>query len=208
MERNELAADFFLIAHDEFTGKLRIARGRLGCGLVAAQLAQLLIAGRVALADNRVVLTDGAAPGANEVDVFVLDTVRRDMSVGSVREWTATLADPLYARVAHRLQAMGVVRREAGRRLTRRRTDRFPGADLLAAARPRTRLEHMIRHPRELDLPGAFTVALLWAVGAERVLDPDIARVAARQVAEQANEHLPVDLHTVLDGARMVLAGN
>jgi hypothetical protein len=207
MERDELAAGFFLIAHDEFSGKLRVSQERLGCGLVAAELAQLLVAGRIAIADSRVVLTDSYAPEPNEVDAFVLDTVQRHMSVRTVRDWTVSLSEPLYERIAYRLQALGVVRRESGGGLMRRKPDRFPGADLLAAARPRMRLERMLRSPRELDLPGAFTAALLWALGAEGVLDPDIDREAAREVVRQVNEHLPPDLHAVLNGAYAALIG-
>jgi Golgi phosphoprotein 3 GPP34 len=208
MERDELAAGFFLIAHDEFTGKLRINRERLGWGLVAAELAQLLVAGRIAIADSRVVLTDSYGLEPNEVDGYVLDTIQRHMSVRSVRDWTAALAQPLYELVSQRLEDMGVVRREAGGGLVRKRPDRFPGVDLLAAARPRMRLERMIRSPRELDLPGAFTASLLWALGAEGVLDPEIDRGAARELVRQVNEHLPADLHAVLAGARAVADGS
>jgi hypothetical protein len=202
MERDELAAGFFLIAHDEFSGKLRIARDRLGHGLVAAELAQLLIAGRIAIADGRVVLTDSYASEPNDVDRYVLDTVQRHQSVRSVRAWVESLAEPLYELIARRLEDLGIVRRESGGGLVRRRPDRFPGVDLLTAARPRMRLERMIRSPRELDLPGAFTAILLWTLGAEAALDPEIDKNAAREVVQQVNEHLPADLHSVLAGAR------
>jgi hypothetical protein len=202
MERDELAAGFFLIAHDEFSGKLRIARDRLGHGLVAAELAQLLIAGRIAIADGRVVLTDSYAPEPNDVDRYVLDTVQRHQSVRSVRAWVESLAEPLYELIARRLEDMGIVRREAGGGLVRRRPDRFPGVDLLTAARPRMRLERMIRSPKELDLPGAFTISLLWTLGADGALDPEIDKTAARELVQQVDEHLPADLHSVLAGAR------
>jgi hypothetical protein len=202
MERDELAAGFFLIAHDEFSGKLRIARDRLGHGLVAAELAQLLIAGRIAVADGRVVLTDSYAAEPNDIDRYVLDAVQRHQSVRSVRAWVESLADPLYELTARRLEEMGIVRREAGGGLVRRKPDRFPGVDLLAAARPRMRLERMIRSPKELDLPGAFTVSLLWTLGADGALDPEIDKNAARELVQQVDEHLPADLHSVLAGAR------
>jgi len=207
MERDELAAGFFLIAHDEFSGKLRIARDRLGHGLVAAELAQLLIAGRIAIADGRVVLTDSYAAEPNDVDRYVLDTVQRHQSVRSVRAWVESLAEPLYELMAQRLEVMGIVRREAGGGLVRRKPDRFPGVDLLTAARPRMRLERMIRSPKELDLPGAFTVTLLWTLGAEGALDPEIDKNAARELVQQVNEHLPADLHSVLAGARAASDG-
>jgi hypothetical protein len=208
MERDELAAGFFLIAHDEFSGKLRINRERLGYGLVAAELAQLLVAGRIALSDGRVVLTDSYTVEPNEVDGYVLDAVQRHVSVRSVRAWTDSLAQPLYELISQRLEEMGVVRRESGGGLVRRKPDRFPGVDLLAAARPRMRLERMISSPREIDLPGAFTASLLWALGVEGVLDPEIDRSAARELVRQVNEHLPADLHTVLAAARAAADGS
>ncbi|MCO1656943.1 GOLPH3/VPS74 family protein [Pseudonocardia humida] len=208
MERDELAAGFFLIAHDEFSGKLRVNRERLGYGLVAAELAQLLVAGRIALADGRVVLTDSYTVEPNEVDGYVLDTIQRHVSVRSVRAWADSLAQPLYDLISRRLESLGVVRRESGGGLVRRKPDRFPGVDLLAAARPRMRLERMIGSPRELDLPGAFTASLLWTLGLEGVLDPEIDRSAARELVRQVNEHLPADLHTVLAGVRAAAEGD
>jgi hypothetical protein len=205
MERDELAAGFFLIAHDEFSGKLRIGRDRLGPGLVAAELAQLLIAGRIAIADGRVVLTDSYAAEPNDVDRYVLDSVQRHQSVRAVRAWVDSLAEPLYELIAQRLQDLGIVRREAGGGLVRRRPDRFTGVDLLTAARPRMRLERMIRSPADLDLPGAFTLTLLWALGAEAALDPEIDKAAARELVQQIEEQLPADLHSVLAGARAAL---
>jgi hypothetical protein len=203
MERDELAAGFFLIAHDEFSGKLRMGRERLGHGLAAAELAQLLIAGRIAIADGRVVLTDSYAAEPSDVDRYVLDSVQRHQSVRLVRAWVEALGQPLYEQIGQRLEAMGVVRREAAGGLMRRRPDRFPGVDLLAAARPRMRLERMIRSPKELDLPGAFTASLLWALGADGVLDDsEIDKNAVRELVRQVDEHLPADLHSVLSGAR------
>jgi Golgi phosphoprotein 3 (GPP34) len=202
MERDELAAGFFLIAHDEFSGKLRMGRDRLGHGLVAAELAQLLIAGRIAIADGRVVLTDSYASEPSDVDRYVLDTIQRHQSVRPVRAWVESLGEPLYELIARRLEDRGIVRREGGGGLVRRRPDRFPGVDLLNAARPRMRLERMIRSPKELDLPGAFTATLLWTLGADGVLDPEIDKNTTRELVRQVNEHLPADLHSVLSGAR------
>jgi hypothetical protein len=207
MERDELAAGFFLIAHDEFSGKLRMGRDRLGHGLVAAELAQLLVAGRIAIADGRVVLTDSYAAEPNDVDRYVLDSVQRHQSVRSVRAWVESLAEPLYELIAQRLEDLGIVRREAGGGLVRRRPDRFTGVDLLTAARPRMRLERMIRNPKELDLPGAFTLTLLWALSAEGALDPEIDKNAARELVQQVDEHLPADLLSVLAGARAAADG-
>jgi hypothetical protein len=46
MEHPRLAADFFHIPYDEFSGKLRISPALFACGLGGAQLAEFVVAGR------------------------------------------------------------------------------------------------------------------------------------------------------------------
>src|SRR4029450_14145649 len=72
----------------------------------------------------------------------------------------------------------GVIRRES-RGFGRRRTERYPALDLLRAAAPRARIERMITAPRELDLAGAFMIAMVWALGIEAMLDARAERGGA-----------------------------
>jgi hypothetical protein len=150
MDRNCLPDDFFLIAHDEFSGKLRISQDLLGCGLVGAQLADLVAARQIGIEAGRVLIADASREADDEIGAYVLETLARQTSTHSVRVWIETFADVLYELVGRRLIAAGVVRRESGgRQLMRKRPDRFPAVDLLAAARPRLRVEHMLRSPEE-----------------------------------------------------------
>ena len=73
MDRERLAADFFLIAHDEFSGKLRISRDLLSCGLVGAQLAELIMANRLAVQGGRVLVTEVRGDG-DEIGAYVAET--------------------------------------------------------------------------------------------------------------------------------------
>jgi hypothetical protein len=211
MERRRLAADLFLIAHDEFSGKLRISADLLGCGLAGAQLAELVIADRVVVESGRVLVRDasgdgGAGPG-DEVGDSVVETIRGQDGGHSVRAWVETLGEVLPELVAGRLVAEGVVRREhGGRQLMRRRPDRYPATDLLAAARPRLRLEHMLRTPQEFDLSGAVLAVTVRALGVESVLDPDLDRGGVRELVGRLEANLPGDLRALVEGVRGAVA--
>lgn len=206
MDRQRLAADFFLIAHDEFSGKLRVSPELLGCGLVGAQLAALVLANQLAVEGGRLLVTD-ARGGDDEAGAYVAESIARQTTTHSVRVWVDTFGEVLYELVARRLVDEGVVRREAGgRQLMRRRPDRFPATNLLAAAGPRLRLEHMLRNPQEFDLPGAIVVVLIGAVGAETVLDPEIDRTVVRELVARLEENLPVDVRALVEGVRAAVA--
>lgn len=200
------AADFFLVVHDEFKGRLRINRDLLGCGLVTAQIGQLVAGGTLGVTSGRVVAVEGAPPPTDEIDEYVVESVRGQASSHTVRTWIDTLDEVLYELMARRLVESGVVRRESGSGLLRRRPDRFPSVDLLSAARPRLRLESMLRRPREFDLAGAFTAALIWACGVDVVLDPELDRTAARELTDEIGERLPPELGELLAGTRAAVA--
>ena len=207
MDRNCLPDDFFLIAHDEFSGKLRISQDLLGCGLVGAQLADLVAARQIGIEAGRVLIADASREADDEIGAYVLETLGRQTSTHSVRVWIETFADVLYELVGRRLIAAGVVRRESGgRQLMRKRPDRFPAVDLLAAARPRLRVEHMLRSPEEFDLPGAVIAVLLDVLGVESVLDPELDRAAVRELCARLESNLPVHLRSLVDGVRAAVA--
>ena len=60
------APDFFLVAHDEFTGKLLVNKNLLGCGLAASQLAELVATEQLTL-DNGLVVT--IEPSAERIKI-------------------------------------------------------------------------------------------------------------------------------------------
>ena len=207
MDRGHLVADFFLIAHDEFSGKLQISHDLLGCALLSAQLAELIMHDRIVIEGGRVVVTDGRGDSRDEVGTYILESIASQSSTHTVRVWVETFADVLYELVARQLVAEGVVRREeGGRQLMRRRPDRFPATDLLAAARPRLQLEHMLRNPREFDLRGAVMAVLIGTLGMESILDPALDRAASRKLMGRLEENLPVDLRALIEAIRSATA--
>lgn len=201
--------NLFLIVHDEFTGKLRVSHDLLECGLVAAQLAELIVAGWLSIPDDRVTVTDLQGSGGDAEDAiaaFVIESVQRQRERHTVRTWIGTFDGVMSELVARRLVDSGVLRRESNRQLMRRRPDRFPAVDLLGAARPRIRLEHMLRTPKEFDLAGAITAALVGVLGVDSVLDPELDRSAMRDLVGQLRGHLPTDLQSLLEGTAAAVA--
>jgi hypothetical protein len=204
----QLAVDFFLIAHDPFDeGRLRISPELLGCGLVGAQLADLLLSRRLGVAGEDLVILE---PGGqlDELDDYVIEAVGSQESAHPVRSWVEPLQDGLYALVGRKLVASGMLRRQQGGRLMSRgrQPDRFPPNDLLAACRPQQQLEQLLRAPAELTLPMGAVAALIGVLGMDGLLNPEIDRNTLREVLAEIEQFLPTDLRTVCDGVRLVSA--
>jgi len=200
----QLAVDFFLIAHDPFDeGRLRISPELFGCGLVGAELADLVLARRLGVSGDDLVILEPSGQ-LDEVDDYVIEAVGSQDSVHPVRSWVEPLQDGLYALVARKLVATGMVRRVAGgRRLGRgRQPDRFPPNDLLAASRPQQLLQQMLARPADLTLEMGMLAALIGALGMDGLLDADVDRSTVREILGEIEQFLPTDLRAVCDGDR------
>lgn len=188
-----LTSRVFLILHDTFTGKPAIGAPALRCAVVGAQLADLVLAGRLTVEGGHVVLTHARRADVDDPAAYVLEAIAAVDGTHPVSTWVGTLGEPLVDMVAARVVSAGIVGR-GGRGPFGRGAVRYPARNLLTSARPRVRLEHMLRHPRSLDLPTAAVAAVLAAVGAERSLDVDGTRAVVRDGLATARERLPADL--------------
>jgi hypothetical protein len=195
-----MAATFFLLVHDEFSGRSRCRADLLRCGLVGAQLAELVIAGRIGLVEGRVHPLDAGPLGdARPAAEYVMECVLAQPRYHTAATWADNLGDPLHAMIVNEVVEDGIVRRESAGGFGRRRTERFPAVDLLRAAAPKERIERMLMTPRELDLAGAFTIATVWALGIEAVLDARSDR-GSGDLVERIQARMPTALRELLDG--------
>ena len=193
--QDKLAARIFLILHDPFNGKAAVGPTAMRCAIVGAELAELILARRIAMADNLVVMGDAGVPGSDEISAFVVDSINRQSRSYDVSTWLGAIGDALYELVAARLVGTGILVRTRG---LVGRAHRYPAANLLAAAGPRVRLEHMVREPRERDVPGAVCAALLGAIGAAGALETDGSRRSMRRTLAAIAESLPADLRSLV----------
>lgn len=199
METIELAEQFFLISHDEFSGRPAVSHELVECGLVGAVLGGLVIEGRLAIKEGKVVVLDGL-PGDDELTNRLVRTVDQQPANHRVRTWAEQLGSYIYPVVAGRLVAAGTLRRDRSRSLFGRQSDRYPAVDLYHAARPRLLLNHVVRHREEMDLDQAVVIALLAAVGIEVVLGLDLNRDVLRRVISSLIDAMPMQLQELLAG--------
>jgi Golgi phosphoprotein 3 (GPP34) len=194
-----MAGAFLLLVHDEFSGRPRCSADLLRGGIVGAQLAELVMAGRMGMAEGRVHPLDADPLGnGRPAAEYVMQCVLGQPRHHTVRTWTDNLGEPLQEMIVTELVEDGVIRRESGG-FGRRRTERYPALDLLRAAAPKARIERMLTTPRELDLAGAFTIAMVWALGIEAVLDTRAERGGA-ELVERIKARMPATLLELLDG--------
>lgn len=200
------ASKIFLILHDSFSGKPLIRQSAIKRGVIGAEIADLILARRIGMENDRIVLADGGRRGADNLSAFLLESIRNQSDAHTVPVWVATLADRLFELLATLLISEGVVRRVTNKRLLGRAADSFPAQNLLAAAGPRLRLEHALRSPEDLDITYAIVAALLGSIGAARVLDTDGDRGATRRRIEEVTASLPLDLHDLIIGMEVAHA--
>jgi hypothetical protein len=206
MTQDALIRRMFLILHDPFSGKPTVPPTLVRYGLVTAALADLLMHRRIAVENARITATGRHANGLDDVDSVILRNVLPD-GADITRTWVEAFADVVYEMVARGLVTDGVVRREpGGRRLRRRVPDRFPAVDLLRAAGPRVRFDHMLRAPHDMDLVGATIAGIIHGLGMESALDVDRDRSAVQHTAAAAARQLPADLRGLLEGVTTAVA--
>lgn len=199
------ATKLFLILHDSFSGRPVVRQSAIKRGIIGAELADLIIAGRIGMENDRIVLADEGRRAADYLSTFMLESIRSQPDAYTVPVWVATLANRLFDLLASLLVNERVVRRVPGSRL-RRTADRFLPEDLLAAAGPRVRLEHDLANSAELDLPTQVVAALIGAIGAARTIDTDEGRGLARRRIEEITSNLPLDLRDLIIGMEVAHA--
>jgi hypothetical protein len=202
-----LSVDFFMIAHDPFDGgKLRISTELLGCGLVGAQLAELILGHRLTVNGELLSILD--MNGRRDVlEDYVLEHVANQGTEHPVRAWIEPLQDGVYALIGDQLVAGGTLGRQPGpRRIGRggRQPDRFPANDLLVACRPQQQLERLLRLPKDLTLPMGTLAVLIDSLGLDGLLDPALDRSRLHELLAEVEQNLPAELQAVSVAIRTI----
>jgi hypothetical protein len=164
-----LAEAFFLVAHEDTSGRPRLHSRAVGLGLGSALLAELLLSGHVAWSDGRVVahrMAHQRPPG----DVLLHVVVDRIVAEPAqpLRTWLAALAADAVGQVAVHLTRGGVIRVVGPGRW--RRPVRYLPIDSQVAAGPQVRLNWLLIHRQTMT----WSVVALAGVCQATGLMPDL----------------------------------
>jgi len=196
-----LADQYFLIAHEDRTGRSRLHPRATGLGLAAALIGELILEGRVGVADGDLVILDRHPPAdalAHDIlDLLVAQSRHRD-----VRTWLAFLSQDSAARVGERLMRVGAVEPVVRRRMLSTQTLYMPNSaeQRNAAAWAPARLANLLVRGIEMSVSDRILVGIIAATGLTRhvLYDFEMHRQAFQSLPN-AVESLPSDLRELVE---------
>lgn len=150
-----LADEFFLIAHDDQTGRPRLHQSAITHGLAAALLGELAAAGRISFDRGHIYVLDRRPP-ADALQHLILDRLVGEPQHAATRTWLSYLAATAHEEVARRLWQAGKVEPQQQRKFFRTVAVHVP-TDMNVAAWSWARLSTKLRQYEDLD---AFDLAL------------------------------------------------
>lgn len=163
-----LADEFFLVAHDDVSGKPRLHPRVTGIALAGALLGELLLYGRIDVRpgpENRgpaVWLTERVRVGEALAD-SILGQILAEGRPRPVLAWLTHLGQTASRDVGERLAAVGLV--EAARSRLPRREVRWVPVDSSTAAWPATRLRMLLSRQEQMTLPDATLAGIALPCG-------------------------------------------
>lgn len=178
-----LADEFFLLAHDDMTGKPKLHLRVAGYGLAGALLGELILEGRITVRSGAVSVLNQHPP-SDALAHLVLDQLVNESEHRAVRVWLDYLGQNARDMVGDRLVRAGVVRRHEARRLLRAATTYRP-VDINTAAWPVARLRGLLDRAETIRLPDAVLLGLVVATDLTRPVlsrtecPPQVARILA-----------------------------
>jgi hypothetical protein len=196
-----LADQYFLIAHEDRTGRSRLHPRATGLGLAGALIGELILEGRVGIADGDLIILDRHPPTdalAHDIlDLLIAQSRHRD-----VRTWLAFLSQDAAARVGERLMRLGAVEPVVRRRMLSTQTLYMPNSaeQRNAAAWAPARLANLLVRGIEMSVSDRLLVGIIAATGLTRhvLYDFEMHRHAF-QTLPNAVESLPSDLRELVE---------
>jgi hypothetical protein len=198
----ELLADqFFLIAHEDRTGRSRLHPRATGLGLAAALIGELVMQGRVRAFEGELHVVNQGPPG-DALSHSVLDLLMAQPQHREVRTWLAFLAQDAAVKVGERLIRAGAVEPVTRRRLLGTQTFYVPmnSDQRNAAAWVQVRLANILVQGRVTDIADRALAGLVVATGLTRQVlwDLPVHRPGLTHL-HTVVESLPTDLRELVD---------
>ena len=196
-----LADQYFLIAHEDRTGRSRLHPRATGLGLAAALLGELVLEGRIGITEGDLVILDRHPP----VDALahdILDLLIAQPRHREVRTWLAFLSQDAAVRVGERLMRLGAVEPVTRRRMLSSQTLYMPNTaeQRNAAAWAPARLANLLVRGMDMTMTDRVLAGLVAATGLTRhvLYDYEMHRQAFL-LLPSAIASLPGDLRELIE---------
>lgn len=182
-----LADDLFLLALDDRTGRFRLEAGALGLGLGGAMLAELLIAGNIAISSERISVRPRTSP-PDSLTHAVVELLAAEPQ-HNLRTWVTFLARDAVEKTAERLVRDHYIRREETRTLLLRQGGvTYPAVDPNQVFWRSARVTQLIEERAVTEWSDCVLVGLAHATGLIRFVlrdSDDAAKAYLKWLLEQ-----------------------
>jgi hypothetical protein len=197
-----LADQYFLIAHEDRTGRSRLHPRATGLGLAAGLLGELVLEGRIGVTDGDLVILDRHPP-TDALAHDILDLLIAQPSHREVRVWLQFLAQDAAVRVGERLMRFGAVEPVTRRKMLGSTTTLYMpnnAAQRNAAAWAPARLANLLVRGMAMSVSDRMLAGLVAATGLTRhvLYDYDMHRDAFHSLTD-AIVSLPGDLRELIE---------
>lgn len=192
-----LSDHYYLMAHADSTGKLRLNPRVAGLGLAASVLAELMLVGYASVENGDIVIID-ARPPNDLLQHSVVDRILSEPTRHPIRDWLAFLGTSSVDEVAQRLVKAGVLHVIESRKLFGGVDQRLEPVSMNDAAWPAVRLARALNHPADLELPDQTLAGIVKATGLSRHVFRDEPGGADDRRLEQLIAALPEPLRLLV----------
>jgi|SRR5947207_5900934 len=200
-----VASGFYMLAHDDLTGRPRLHRRAVGLGLAAGLLAELLYLNRIMIGQGEVRVVDRTPP-ADVLAHLVLAQLIAEPQHVRVRTWLDYLAVEAGDQVAGRLVLTGYLRKEVSRRMFRSATVYVP-VDMNRFALALARLSTMLRRLEPMGYVDTCLAGLSVATGLDTLVLDGASRETWRHLRSVADRIWP-PLHELLAHTAAAVGGS
>lgn len=201
-ERGGVLADqYFLIAHEDRTGRSRLHPRATGLGLAAALIGELVLDGHLELIDGDLLIANRQPPG-DALSHDILSLLIAQPQHREVRTWLAYLSQDAAVRVGERLIRVGAVEPVTRRKILSTTTFYMPNSaeQRNAAAWAPARLANLLVRGLEMSISDRVLAGLVAATGLTRhvLYDYELHRQAFLMLPSTVGS-LPGDLRELIE---------
>jgi hypothetical protein len=201
-ERGGVLADqYFLIAHEDRTGRSRLHPRATGLGLAAALIGELMLDGHLELIDGDLFIANRQPPG-DALSHDILSLLIAQPQHREVRTWLAYLSQDAAVRVGERLIRAGAVEPVTRRKILSTTTFYMPNSaeQRNAAAWAPARLANLLVRGLEMSISDRVLAGLVAATGLTRhvLYDYELHRQAFLMLPSTVGS-LPGDLRELIE---------